>query len=85
MPKSLTLSVTIHPTDNGAKMLLIFSRPLPIPIKTPAKLGDRSRWFMLNPLNKNADRDTANIISAITAIVLCPTKPRMIRRNDPPA
>lgn len=45
----LTSLVTMKPTKSGAMILMMLPTQLVMPIRVPAKLGDRSMWFSWNP------------------------------------
>lgn len=68
----LTSSVTIKPTVKGAIILIKFAAQFVMPIKVPAKLGDKSMWFTWKPKYVAAFEPTANVSSAMAKAVLSP-------------
>lgn len=72
-----TVSVTIQPTHNGPRMEVMLAKEFVMPISVPQKFGERSIWFVRNPVYIPEPRATVtiskNIISLTSLDVITPS------------
>lgn len=73
----------MNPVTKGPRMEVIFDKPLVMPMRKPAKLGERSKWLHKKPVNIPALRARA-VVSRITTPVELLMNPTDTRAIAPP-
>lgn len=73
----------MNPVTKGPRMEVIFDKPLVMPMRKPAKLGERSKWLHKKPVNIPALRARA-VVSRITTPVGLLMNPTDTRAIAPP-
>lgn len=73
----------MNPVTRGPRMEVIFAKPLVIPMRKPAKLGERSKWLHKKPVNMPA-LSARDVVSSTTTPVALPMNPTHTRAMAPP-